>query len=163
MHMTAYQKILVALDQTPLAEEIIHQACGQAQPETGQLLLLHCLGLPPSSNLDYGDRYKANLSQFLDLAQQQLGERTEAVRQWLETYKQQTIAQGIPTDWDWGIGNPGKTICQKAKDWGADLIIVGYRSRKGFTAAWLGSTSNYVVHHAPCSVLIIQAEKTPGQ
>jgi nucleotide-binding universal stress UspA family protein len=155
--MTAYQKILVALDQTPLAETILAQAWEQAQPEATQILLLHCLALPPVSSLDYGDRYKANLSQFLDVAQQQLGERTEAVRQWLETHTQQSTAKGIKTEWDWGIGNPGKTICQKAKDWEADLIIVGYRSRKGFAAALLGSTSNYVVHHAPCSVLIVQA------
>ncbi len=154
--MTAYQKILVALDQTPLAEEIITQACEQAQPATSQLLLLHCLPLPPASNLDYGDRYKANLSQFLDVAQQQIGDRTEAVRKWLETHTQQIVAQGINTDWDWGLGNPGKTICQKAKDWQADLIIIGYRSRKGLAAAFMGSTSNYVVHHAPCSVLIVQ-------
>ena len=159
--MTAYQKILVALDQTPLAEEIMAQAWGQAQPETTQLMLLHCLALPSASSLDYGDRYKANLSQFLDMAQQQLGDRTEVVRQWLETHTQETIAKGIKADWDWGLGNPGKTICQKAKNWEADLIIVGYRSRKGLAASLLGSTSNYVVHHAPCSVLIVQPAKTP--
>ncbi|RMG10302.1 MAG: universal stress protein, partial [Cyanobacteria bacterium J055] len=38
------------------------------------------------------------------------------------------------------------------------LIIVGRRGRQGIEEAVLGSVSNYVVHHAPCSVLAIQGK-----
>ncbi|HIK43734.1 MAG TPA: universal stress protein, partial [Leptolyngbyaceae cyanobacterium M65_K2018_010] len=40
---------------------------------------------------------------------------------------------------------------------GADLIVVGRRERGRIKAALLGSVSNYVVHHAPCSVLIVHS------
>jgi nucleotide-binding universal stress UspA family protein len=47
-------------------------------------------------------------------------------------------------------------ICQVAKDWGAELIMVGRRGNSGLSELILGSVSNYVVHHAHCSVLIVQ-------
>ncbi|MGC1393382.1 MAG: universal stress protein [Coleofasciculaceae cyanobacterium] len=36
------------------------------------------------------------------------------------------------------------------------MVVVGRRGRTGLAEAFLGSVSNYVVHHAPCSVLVIQ-------
>ena len=46
-------------------------------------------------------------------------------------------------------------ICELAKFWNADLIIMGRRGRSGLAEVFLGSESNYVLHHAPCSVQIV--------
>jgi nucleotide-binding universal stress UspA family protein len=56
-------------------------------------------------------------------------------------------------------GDPGHSICESAQNWGADLIVLGRRGRTGFAEAFLGSVSNYVVHHASCSVFVIQEVK----
>ena len=42
-----------------------------------------------------------------------------------------------------------------ANSWQADMIIVGNRGRSGLSEFFLGSVSNYVMHHAPCSVLVV--------
>ncbi|MEY3330640.1 MAG: hypothetical protein RLZZ115_3525 [Cyanobacteriota bacterium] len=42
------------------------------------------------------------------------------------------------------------------KKWGADLVIVGRRNRSELAELFLGSVSNYVVHHVKCSVLVVQ-------
>ncbi|MDB9482953.1 universal stress protein, partial [Dolichospermum circinale CS-537/05] len=35
------------------------------------------------------------------------------------------------------------------------LIMMGRRGRSGLAEFFLGSQSNYVLHHAPCSVQIV--------
>lgn len=49
-----------------------------------------------------------------------------------------------------------QAIVEAAKDWGADLIVVGSHGYGFWKRAWLGSVSNSVAHHAPCSVLIVR-------
>ncbi|MGF1673753.1 MAG: universal stress protein, partial [Rivularia sp. (in: cyanobacteria)] len=51
---------------------------------------------------------------------------------------------------------PGYMICNVARSREVDLIVVGRHGRTGLSEFFLGSVSNYVLHHAPCSVLTIQ-------
>ncbi|HEX8268222.1 MAG TPA: universal stress protein [Pyrinomonadaceae bacterium] len=53
-------------------------------------------------------------------------------------------------------GTPGRAIVEEAQDWGADLIVVGSHGYGFWGRAFLGSTSDKVVHHAPCSVLVVR-------
>ena len=55
-------------------------------------------------------------------------------------------------------GSPDRNIVDKAKEWNADLIVVGSHGR-GFWGRLLGSVSNGVVHHAPCNVLVVRKAK----
>ena len=52
-------------------------------------------------------------------------------------------------------GSPEQKIVEVAKDWGADLVVVGSHGR-GFWGRLLGSVSDAVVHHAPCSVMVVR-------
>ena len=52
--------------------------------------------------------------------------------------------------------NPIPAILGEAKDWGADLIIMGSHGYGFWKRTFLGSVSNSVVHNAPCSVLIVR-------
>lgn len=47
-------------------------------------------------------------------------------------------------------------ILETARHWPADLIIMGSHGRRGFTRFLLGSVSEAVVSHAPCSVEIVK-------
>jgi len=57
-----------------------------------------------------------------------------------------------------GYGSPERIIVEEAEEWGADLIVTGSHGHGFWKRAWLGSVSNGVVHHAPCSVLIVRPE-----
>ncbi|XHX76354.1 MAG: universal stress protein [Stenomitos frigidus ULC029] len=97
-----------------------------------------------------------HLSQYASLMSLETAEeKTQAL---LQTYQQKAQAWHVSPDFSYEMGNPGQAICNVAHQWGADLIILGRRGNKGIAELLGGSVSNYVVHHAPCSVLVIQGK-----
>jgi len=156
-----FKKILVAIDRSPLATEIFEQALDLAQKERACLMLFHCLNredwLEAGPLLQTGVGLHSfigeNLYQF---QQEHFREAVQEAQQWLESYCQEAAAQGVPAEFCYGMQSPGLRICNLARDWAADLILLGRRGRRGLKEILLGSVSNYVVHHAPCSVLVAQ-------
>lgn len=53
-------------------------------------------------------------------------------------------------------GRIKETIIQTASNWSADLIVMGSHGRTGLERFLLGSVSQAVVSHAPCSVEIVK-------
>ena len=51
-------------------------------------------------------------------------------------------------------GTPGEMICEVAVLMHADVIVMGTNGRSGFRRAMVGSTSDHVVRHAVCPVLV---------
>jgi nucleotide-binding universal stress UspA family protein len=85
-----------------------------------------------------------------------LREQEQAGLERLRSLEAEAIAAGVSTEFTQNLGDPGRLICELAKSWNADLIIIGRRGLSGLGEFWLGSVSNYVLHHAPCHVLTIQ-------
>lgn len=73
---------------------------------------------------------------------------------YLRNLQDKMITAGVEAEYIQLSGIPGQVICRVADDWGADLIVIGSRGLTGLNEMLLGSVSNYVTHHAPCSVLI---------
>ena len=57
-------------------------------------------------------------------------------------------------------GHCGKEICDLAAAEKAELIVTGAKGRSMIQRTLLGSTSDYVAHHAPCSVLVARSAET---
>ena len=58
-------------------------------------------------------------------------------------------------------GSPEQILIEEAKNWNADLVVVGSHGRGFWGRMLLGSTTDALVHHAPCSVLVVrQPNKT---
>jgi nucleotide-binding universal stress UspA family protein len=53
-------------------------------------------------------------------------------------------------------GEPGTVLCERANALGVDVVVVGSRGRGAIRRALLGSVSTYVVHNAPCPVLVVR-------
>lgn len=52
------------------------------------------------------------------------------------------------------VGKPGEQICRVAADLPASVVVIGTHGRTGLRRAMLGSTSDHVVRHSPCPVLV---------
>lgn len=154
--MGQYQRILVAMDQSALSEQVFATALGLAQSQGAHLHLAHCFTLPLPTNLDFGDRYRASAKEFLAIAQDQMDVTLERTRQWLASLEAQAQSAAVEVSWDWRGGEAGPQICEIAQQYQADLIVIGRRGRGRLQTALLGSVSNYVLHHAHCSVLVVQ-------
>jgi nucleotide-binding universal stress UspA family protein len=55
------------------------------------------------------------------------------------------------------LGAPDEILIQAAKQWAADLIVIGSHGRGFWGRMLLGSITDSLVHHAPCSVLVVRS------
>lgn len=78
----------------------------------------------------------------------------EERRDWLNEISKKinsTFEQDVASS-DVLIGDARKVLLDRAKNWPADIIILGSHSRHGIEKFFLGSVSEAVATHAPCSV-----------
>ena len=69
---------------------------------------------------------------------------------WQEKYPDVEIRRVLVRD------RPRHALLESAAE--AQLVVVGCRGRGGFTGMLLGSTSQALVQHAPCPVLVVRPE-----
>ena len=163
-----YSKILLALDRLPQASIIFEQALVIAQKFDSSLMIFHNLNCDTDEK-DEEDSIAIGTFGDVDIQgsklgyrQERLEKKIEEVKVWLKGYCQRAEALQINTEYHYQGGIPGRRICDLATSWDADLIIVGHRGYTGISEAWLGSVSSYVLHNAPCSVLVVQGSKAIG-
>lgn len=158
-----FNKVLVALDNSDQRQRILDHALTLAQGTHAQLMLTHVLSAyekdSPGIPIRSYQAYYPVLDEATWKIYQQRWQEFEATRlaqlqQDIETAQK----MGIQAEHSLLTGEAAAVICNVAKSWNADLIIVGSHGRKGLGELLLGSVSNHVMHHAPCSVLVVHGE-----
>jgi nucleotide-binding universal stress UspA family protein len=161
-----FHKILVALDYSDISRPAIDEAIALAKSVDATLMLLHVLspseeGYPNTSifsQMDLGYPDAAVYQEVMQRYNQQWQEFEEHSLKILRSFAREAEAAGVAVDMTQYFGSPGSTICTVARLWDADLIVIGRRGHSGLPELFLGSVSNYVLHHAPCSVLTVQGQ-----
>ena len=67
---------------------------------------------------------------------------------------QATTETPLPRDSD------AKEIVKEAERWSAQMVVLGSHGRRGFDRLTLGSVSEHVALHAPCSVEVIRGQRS---
>jgi nucleotide-binding universal stress UspA family protein len=156
-----FHKILVALDKSEMGQHVFEEAISLAKATDAEILLLEVLSpfdeqypIPTDLQVDniYPTFHTEDVNYYLG--------QWESIKQkgikFLTLLRNQAIASGVTANFTQELGDPSRMICEVARSWEADLIIIGRRGRRGLSEFFLGSVSNYVLHHAPCSVLTVQ-------
>ncbi|MGK7912311.1 MAG: universal stress protein [Synechococcus sp.] len=158
------KRILIALDKSELSEVVFEEGVALAEAMDAQVMLLNVTSLFEGMSLG-GDMPNLSLIMERSAELHQLGveflksfaDRTsEAVRKYAERAPQAVVEE---VQYSHQFGEPGKTICEIAENWNADAIIIGRRGLDAIKELLVGSVSNYVMHHAPCSVVIVNNSK----
>jgi nucleotide-binding universal stress UspA family protein len=66
------------------------------------------------------------------------------------------IEELVPVKTDVRTGKPFRAIAELARKTNADLIIIATHGRTGLSRMLLGSTTELLVRHAPCPVLVVR-------
>lgn len=159
----SFHRIVVALDDSDLSRAVFAQAVALAQTTQASLLLFSgisdaSLVQPTTLPAEVGLFSPEMMSSTYQAQQVNLESHRVAIEALLQRHVEAVNHVGLQAETVLEIGDIEALLCATAQTWGADLIVVGRRGRKGLSEAILGSVSNYAVHHAHCSVLVVQGE-----
>ena len=152
-------KILAAIDRSQNGKAVFDEAISLARATGANLMLLHVLsseeeGSPQMPMLATREDYPMN-GKLLENYWQQWQTYEEEGLKLLRSYTDEAADAGVSNEFTQNTGSPGREICEVARTWDADLIVMGCRGRSSLNELLLGSVSNYVFHHAPCSIHVL--------
>jgi nucleotide-binding universal stress UspA family protein len=140
------KRILVATDFSIGSDEALDHAIDLAKQTGASLDIFYVLELSAQEiplGLSANDR-----GGLLTSIDRELARRAERV-----------AATGLSCRTNMVEGGAATEIVQRARDIGADLIVVGTHGRRGLAHVMLGSVAERVVQHAPCPVLTVPFSK----
>ncbi|UFP95744.1 universal stress protein [Gloeobacter morelensis] len=144
-----YRKILVPCVDLASATASITAAAALATVFDSEMLVLHVVH--PKEYVDYAKEHIHDRVTPLPVNALQSFERK------LAPVLERFAAAGAPARLYLETGDPGSKICEFAAAQGVDLLVMTRRSL-GFWDRLMGggSVTEYVLRHAPCSLLIAQ-------
>ena len=145
-----YARILVPIDGSPTSSRGLAEATNLAKDQKAKLRLLHVVDESFLMFDMYGTGYWGEVIRTLRQGGEQLiaqarnlisGQGVEVESAMVETTSQRVADK----------------ILEEAREWGADLIVMGTHGRRGFTHLMLGSDAEAVLHGTTVPVLLVKA------
>lgn len=134
--------ILVALDGSSRAEQVLATAIAVAHAQVRRLVLMRAIGLVGDIPKDLWHTTDEPLIDVLHQRALDYLVRCEAL---------------VPAESRGGtrvvVGAPWEAICDTAKSLGAELVVIGSHGYSGIDRL-IGTTAAKVVNHCACSVLV---------
>jgi nucleotide-binding universal stress UspA family protein len=144
-------KILLAIDDSKFSQAAVQSVIARAWSPGTEAKVLHVVE-PPSLLLGremtgFDPEFETVWKALREQAKALITKATDALRQ-----------SGLNVTPALEEGDPKSKIIDVASDWKADLIVLGSHGRKGLNRFLMGSVSEAVVRHAPCSVEIVRTQ-----
>lgn len=148
-----FTSIVVGTDGSETAGEAVRQAVELAKLCGATLHVVTAYKLPTVTGVAaLGAEALAYPADLMEKTSKSLHDEVEAMLQRIAT---DVSREGVSVKTYASSAEPADAIISVAEQEGADLVVVGSRDMSGVRRFMLGSVSNKVSHHAPCSVLII--------
>ena len=153
-----FEKILVCLDGSELAEQILPYATEQALRFGSTLTLFHVL-TPPATvglNIPGAPAVEVETTGMFHRLEKHSGQDEKYFQ-----YLADKIAEsGVRVDYEIQVGDPGQAIIDYTAANGIGLIAIATHGRGGLGRAFFGSVADYVLRHSSLPVLLVRSK--PG-
>ena len=143
-----YNKILVPLDGSALAEAVLPHAQALATSEEAEIILLR-VSADPAAEFSFSDPSLA--SSLIE------GLEAESLT-YLQSIRARLQRAGLRSSFLIRQGAIAETILRVADEVKADIIAMSTHGRSGVSRWLLGSIANRVVNHSPIPVLLIRPQ-----
>jgi nucleotide-binding universal stress UspA family protein len=143
-------RILLAIDGSKFFEAAVQELIALAAPRQVEVRLLHIIELWPV--------YVHNPAWDSEILCVRQKKREEAKKPLAHTAQQLRDA-GFNLTTVVKEGDPKVDVIDVAKEWHADLIMLGSHGRKGLDRFLMGSVSEAVAFHVACSVQIVRTSQ----
>jgi nucleotide-binding universal stress UspA family protein len=136
--------VVVGVDGSPASEAAVAVAFEEASLRGAELVALHTW-LEHASDAAYVAAIEPvlNWESLQERGEEELAQRLAG---WQEKYPDVTVRRSVAR------GRPVRNLLDLATE--AQLLVVGSRGRGGFRGMLLGSTSQALVYHAPCPLIV---------
>jgi nucleotide-binding universal stress UspA family protein len=137
-----FKRILTAVDFSASSLEAFRIAAEMASVHSAALHLLHVIEALPSGP---GEATMEFVQKANEAVEQLVGSSQPA-------HEKVTLTTEVAS------GRAFDEIVNRARDWHADLIVLGTKGTTSLEEILLGGTAEHVIKESPCSVLIVQPE-----
>jgi nucleotide-binding universal stress UspA family protein len=142
-----FERILVCLDGSDLAEQMLPYAIEIARRFGSRLTLLEVTA-PPSAVVEPTTGY------YHATSPKEVQDSEEEAAGYLEKVAEPLQSRGLDIEYLTLPGSPGRTIVEYAEENEIDLIILGSHGRSGFSRFAFGSIADYVLKQSGRPVLV---------
>jgi nucleotide-binding universal stress UspA family protein len=150
----AFNRILCAVDFSETSLEAFRRAVEMARRFASSLYVLHVIeARPVTPDLIRGDVVG-------DMAVELEEKATAAVESLVASSS--SDLDGVPLTLEVTAGRAYVEILNHARDWGADLLVLGAKGATALEQILVGGTAERVVKDAPCSTLIVRVTPLAG-
>lgn len=147
-------KILIAYDGSECSDAALEDLTRAGLPRKADVLILSVTDVwLPEANGNITRGQGEHISKIVKAARAFVQKAVKKIRSNFPHWKVQT---------DTPVGSPASMIIQKAKEWNADLIVIGSHGRSALGRMRWGSVSQSVATHAHCSVRISRGRRKSG-
>lgn len=139
-----FKRILVAVDESPIAAHAAEVGRELGRSVKAEVAFVHVITPPPNPPME-----------TLVTSDRLVAEASLEARKLLSTFGQRTTGQRASLEF-LKLGKPAAEILATAKEWSADLIVIGSHGRGGVQRVMLGSVAESVMRQARCPVLVVR-------
>ncbi|XP_031552873.1 universal stress protein A-like protein [Actinia tenebrosa] len=146
--------VLIPVDGSKNSIRAFEWYCSHVKEEGDKLVIVHAYTIPPMQAAKHSSvDFKNQLLEWHILIQK----AEEKARSILKIFEEgcKKLKGSVSCRLMHAGGNPGEVIMKFVKDEGANLLIVGSRGMGVIRRTFLGSVSDYIVHHASIPVIVV--------